>query len=148
LEAAQAAIAEKRARQGGLPHGPATAGGRSLRAILSGLILVGVGVLIAQPTWLAGPGLPDEPRAVRAASATLALVEAVSRVSAFREVRGSLPTSLAEAGILNPDMRYERIGGQDFRVALSAGDSLVVLRSTDSLKPVVVNAILTLQRRS
>jgi hypothetical protein len=115
---------------------------------LSVLILVGLGILIGQPTWLAGPGLPEEPRAVQAASATLALVEAMSRVSAFREVRGSLPSSLVEAGVLNPEIRYERMDGQEFRVALAAGDSMVVLRSTDSLRTVVEHAILTLQRRS
>jgi len=112
------------------------------------LIIVGAGLLGLRPSWIAGvPPRPESP-AVSAASATLALVEAVSRVNAFRQIRGSLPGSLAEAGIRDRDMVYRQLPGDTFEIKLVAGDSTLTVRSTDSLRAVVAGAIRTLERRS
>ena len=151
LEAAQAAVAEQRAKQS-LPAGylppPGSTGRQVFRGLLAMVALAGSFLILSQPTWLAGPKLPAESSAVQAASATLALVEAVSHIRAFREVRGRLPRALAEAGVRTSAIRYEPQGQDRFIVRLQAGDSLIVVRSTDSLKPLVVKAILTLQRRT
>jgi hypothetical protein len=150
LEAAQAAVAEQRAKRhdpsGYLP--PFGTGRQVFRGLLAMVAMVGGFLLLAQPPWLAGPKLPLESSAVKAASATLALVEAVSHIRAFRDVRGRLPRALAEAGIRTSDIHYEPQGQDQFLVRLQAGDSAIVVRSTDSLKPLVVKAILTLQRRT
>jgi hypothetical protein len=148
LEAAQAAIADQRAKQG-VREPPEDSGrGHALRVALGLLLLAGSTLLIMRPSWLAGPRLPTETPAVRAASATLALVEAVSQIRAYRQIRGVLPRSLGEAGVENPAIGYRVRGGTEFEVHLRAGDSTVVVSSTDSLKPRVVTAILTLQRRT
>jgi hypothetical protein len=78
----------------------------------------------------------------------MALVEAVSRVSAYREARGTLPATLGEAGVAHPEVRYRRLAGDHFEVRLELGDSTVVLRSFDPLKPAVTQAMRTLQARS
>lgn len=145
LEAAQAAVAAKQvpvdAPREGSPRRTAT------RIALGLALLVGSGLLLSRPAWLAGPALPQETLAIRAASATLALVDAVSRVSAFQAARGVLPATLQDAGVANPDIDYRRLAGDHFEVRMLAGDSTVVMRSSDSLKPAVVRAILTLQQR-
>jgi hypothetical protein len=147
LEAAQEAVAVERSKGNLPPANPTTR--QSLARITLGLVLlVGCGLLIARPAWLAGPALPRETLAIRAASATMALVEAVSRVSAYREARGTLPATLGEAGVAHPEVRYRRLAGDHFEVRLELGDSTVVLRSFDPLKPAVTQAMRTLQARS
>lgn len=151
LEAAQAAVAHRgmRAqRHPPVPRGRESGGRRALRHVLGLVLLFGSGLLVARPAWLAGPRLPRESEAVRAASATLQLIEAVSRVQAFQLAHGRLPGTLSEAGPTDPALHYQRLGDDRFLVSTRAGDSTIVLRSTDSLRQAVVDAIRVLQRRS
>jgi hypothetical protein len=150
LEAAQAAIADRKTKAGtGPPPGFKPQRSRTpFRSVLVLFMAVGTGVLVAQPSWLVGPRLPKETEAVQAASATLALVEAVSHVKAFAAATGRLPTRLTDAGVSNQAITFRPLAGEEFEVSLQAGDRLIALRSTDSLKAIVVNAIVTLQRRT
>jgi hypothetical protein len=148
LEAAQEAVAIQHAKGQSRPPAPPSLRQSAARVTLGLVVLVGCGLLIARPAWLAGPAPPREPLAIRAASATMALVEAVSRVSAYREARGTLPATLGEAGVAHPEVRYRRLAGDHFEVRLELGDSTVVLRSFDPLKPAVTQAMRTLQARS
>ena len=148
LEAAQEAIAVQQSKGRAPPPAKPTVRQSLARITLGVVLLIGSGLLITRPAWLAGPPMPVETLAIRTASATLALVEAVSRVSAFRALRGTLPATLGDAGVTNPDVRYRRLAGDQFEVRIELGDSTVIMRSSDSLKPAVVQAILTLQGRS
>lgn len=150
LEAAQAAITDQRDRPViGLGRRPPSGPGRQIfRLTLSLLIAAGTLILLARPSWLAGPGLPEESSAVRAASATLSLVDAMSKVKAFSELRGRLPSRLQEVGVSDREIRYRVVEGTTFEISVAAGDSVVSLRSTDSLKPRIIDAILALQRRA
>jgi len=150
LEAAQAAVADQRGRP--IPSGPPAPpepGSRTfLRVLLGSLIIAGAVILGLRPSWLTSPPPPPESPAIQTASATLALVEAVSRVNAFQQIRGSLPRTLAEAGVADRSISYRQLTRDTFEVAVPAGDSTLTIRSTEPLKPKVVQAILTLQRRS
>jgi hypothetical protein len=150
LEAAQAAIADQRVKGPGGPlPGRGHPGGRArFRGTLLVVMLIGAGILIARPVWLVGPSLPAESEAVAAASATLALVEAVSHVKAFAAATGRLPSRLTEAGVVNPAITLRLLDGGDFEVALTEGNRALRLRSSDSLKALVIDAIRTLQRRT
>jgi hypothetical protein len=151
LEAAQAAIKERRDQPPQRPLGaPPEAGvGRAIfRWILVMMIAAGTLIVASRPTWLSGPRLPVESAAVKAASATLSLVDAMSRVKAYSEVRGRLPARLEEAGVVNREITYRVMEGQQFEVSVAAGDSVVSLRSTDSLRAKLVDAIIVLQRRA
>lgn len=150
LEAAKVAIKEQRDLPRPRPPGsPAQQADRSiLRWTMAMLIAAGVLIVVSQPTWLAGPKLPVESPTVRAASATLSLVDAISRVKAFSDLRGRLPTRLEEVGVENREIQYRIVEGLQFEVSVATGDSVVSLRSTDSLKARLIDAILALQRRA
>lgn len=150
LEAAQAAIADHKNRPPVLPGGRKVGGsGRVVfRLVLVGLMVAGASVLSVQPEWLVGPKLPADDAAVQTASATLSLVDVVSKIEAYTTVQGRLPTKLSDVGVRNAAIRYRIVGESAFELSLSAGDTTVALRSTDSLKPRMVEAIRVLQRRS
>jgi len=121
---------------------------RVLRGTLALLTASGALIVMSKPQWLAGPKLPAETPAVQAASATLSLVDAISRVRAFTDLRGRLPAALKEAGVDNPEINFRVVEGLTFEVSIATGDSVVSLRSTDALKPRIVDAIMALQRRA
>jgi len=150
LEAAQAAVADQRTlpAQSPPPAAPEPASRTAFRVILGSLIIAGAVILGLRPSWLTSPPPPRESPAIQAASATLALVEAVSRVNAFQQVRGILPRTLTEAGVANRSILYRQLSQDTFEVGVANGDSTLTIRSTEPLKPKVVQAILTLQRRS
>lgn len=149
LEAAQAAIADQRSRPQEPIFRDSPPPRRGILPIVMGaLIAAGVAVLVLQPTWLTGPGLPVETERVKAASATLTLVDAVSKIQAFTTKQGRLPATLDEAGVENAAIGYKVVDETAYEVSLQTADSVVSIRSTDSLKARVVDAILTLQRRT
>lgn len=115
------------------------------------LILLGVAglvLLVLQPTWLAGPKqLPPETPRVAAASLRLALVRQHSLIVAFTKTRGRLPADLAEAGDSLPGVRYQRVGTGAFRLTANAGDSIIVLESTDSIRAFLGQSIGILRNR-
>jgi hypothetical protein len=105
-------------------------------------------ILVAQPAWLVGPKPPGESPVIQAATATMALVEAVSQLQAFQATNGHLPASLEAVGVTDPAIRYAPGTDGNFEVSMTAGDSVVSIQATDSLKTRVVEAIRVLQGRT
>ena len=150
LEAAQAAIADQRTKAGTGQFARARSrwGRDAFRVVLGLLLVAGALVLTARPAWLAGPPMPAETAEVKHASVTLSLVEAMGHVTAYFEANGRLPATLLDAGVINPQIGYHASGDARFSLTLQTEDSTLTLSSTDSLKPLIVNAIRALQRRS
>lgn len=147
LEAAQAAVEDQKVRTGA---GPASARSArtGFRVLLVTVLVLAAAVLIARPSWFVGPDLPIEPEAIQTASARLALVDAIGRVRTYLTVSGQLPPTPDAAGVTNHAISLKPLAGGEFELTLRAGDSLIAVRSTDSLKPLVVDALRALQRRS
>jgi hypothetical protein len=149
LEAAQAAIADQRIKGRERRHRweqPSRAR-TAFRSTLGALTLGGITLLLLRPSWLVGPGLPAENPEVQAASATLALIDAASHLRAYQSATGQFPERLKDAGITDAAIRYQRIDADNFVIRLTAGDSTVTLRSTDSIRPLVNEAVRALRRR-
>ncbi len=146
LEAAQEATQDRKARPG--PPASPKSGRTAWRAFLAAVLVIAAAVLLAKPLWLVGPTPPSETPAIKAATATMALVEVVSQLQAYQSANGHLPTTLAEAGLVDSAITYRPGPAGDFEVLMQAGDSVVSIRTTDSLKTRVVDAIRTLQGRT
>lgn len=96
--------------------------------------LVGALLLLLRPVWLAGPtALPPESPGIAAASLRLELLRERQRVFVYERAHGRLPASLTETGSLRHDLQYLPSGPSQFSLSGRAGDSLITLRSTDSL---------------
>lgn len=148
LQAAEAAVADQKVRAAEPRRRPPQSTGRGRRLVMGLLIVVG-GVLLAwRPDWLAGPSLPRETPAVQAASVTMSLAQAVSSIKAYQATHGRLPATAQAAGVTNPAISYRALANGEFAVSAQGADSLITVRSTDSLQARVVAAIRTLQRRS
>ena len=151
LEAAQAAVADQKNRpplDRARPPQPSGTGRRVFRGSMLVAMVVGAGVLAAQPVWLTGPKLPNEDNAVQAASATLTLVDALSKVQSYLARQGRLPRQLREAGVEHPAVQLRVIADPDFEVSLRMADSTISIRSDEPIKPRMVAAIRVLQRRT
>ncbi|MEO8451138.1 MAG: hypothetical protein ABI647_15170, partial [Gemmatimonadota bacterium] len=114
LQAAQAAIADGKTKQGSGRRGGGSAGRSVFRGALAVIALAGAVVLIIQPGWLVGPPLPAEEPAIKRASAMLVLVQEMDRIRSFQARSGRLPTSLTEAGSGTPDVTYKVRGDADY----------------------------------
>ena len=135
-------------RESGPPSPPTLRESKTaVRSTVGILTLAGIGLLFLRPSWLVGPPLPAESPEVRTASATLALIEAASHLRAYQSATGQLPERLKDAGIPDMSIRYQRIDSANFVIRLGAGDSTLTLRSTDSIKPLVNEAVRALGRR-
>ena len=149
LEAAQAAIADQKTKASHLAPPPKRRTGRLVFRTILGLLLVGsAALLVIRPTWLVGPSLPAEDGPIQSASARLSLVDAIAHVRSFVAATGRMPNPIQEAGVTNQGISLQSLGSDEFEVSLQAGDSLIKVRSTDSLKAIVEAAVRTLQRRT
>lgn len=147
LEAAQAAVEEQKTRTGKAAGGPGSARA-GFRLLLVLVVVLAGAIVVAQPGWFVSSEPPIEPAAIRTASARLALVDAIGRVRSYTTTAGQLPPTPDAAGVTNRDISLKALSGGEFELSLKAGDSLIAVRSTDSLKPLVVEALRALQRRS
>jgi hypothetical protein len=134
-EAAVAAVKDRKEKAAAEARGPQpkSSAGTWVFALIGAAGLV---ILMLQPAWLVGPkSVPQEPPTIVAASIRLTLIRERERVFDFANRRGRLPTDLSEAGGGTglPDILYERTGGDSFRLSAPAGDSIIVLRSNDSM---------------
>jgi len=149
FEAAQAAVQdqdvknaeEARAREGTKGHG--------VRIGVQALIgVAGLIVLLLNPDWLTGPkALPPEPPAIATASLRLSLLRERQRVVDFSRQTGRLPESSSEAGITLAEISYAREGVDGFALSGQSGDSVIVLRSSDSLATFLGSSLTTLRSR-
>lgn len=115
---------------------------------LSLLSLLGLLLLLVRPAWLAGPKAPPaESPVIVQASLRLSMLRERQRVADFAKQNGRLPTSLAEAGGTAPGIGYEALPERDFRLFAQAGDSLLVLRSTDSMSHFLGNSLREIKNR-
>ncbi len=103
--------------------------------LIPGLALIGLlgGVLLlVRPTWLTGPTtIPQETPAVAAASLRVVLVRERDLVLRYQRRTGSLPATLEAAGG-SAGFDYVR-QGNEFSVTGRAGDSIITIRSADSV---------------
>ena len=128
-----------------------TRGGRTHPArttIFFLLALAGAVLLVVRPAWLAEPAtLPPEPPAVAAASVRLTLLRERQRVFDFEKAHGHLPATLAEAGIDQAGLEYARRDSTRFELSAWTGDSLIVLRSADSISTFLGGSLKALTAR-
>lgn len=147
LEAAQAAVDEQKTKA--IAARAAVGSARvGFRALLLATVLAGAAILFVQPPWLVGTEPPIEAAVIRSASARLALVEAIGQIRAYVTTSGQLPPQPNDAGVTNRAISLRPLADGEFELTLKAGDSLIAVRSTDSLKPIVISAVRALQRRT
>lgn len=116
--------------------------------VLSLLGMAGLLVIVLQPAWLTGPkALPPESPAIVEASVRLSMLREQQRVVDFVKRTGRLPATLAEAGVSVAGLGYEALSQQEFRLFAQAGDSLLVLRSSDSMTLFLGNSLREIKNR-
>jgi hypothetical protein len=117
------------------------------------LVLIGLAggvLLLLQPTWLTGPKtVPQEPPGIAAASLRLALLRERQRVTEFARAKGHLPATLHEIGEPNPEIHFDPVAFPQgaFRLWGRTGDSLITLRSSDSLATFLGRSLLAIKNR-
>lgn len=111
------------------------------------LALAGLLLLLLRPVWLAGPSAPpQEPPGVEAATLRLELLRERQRVFRYSSEHGRLPATLAETGSPRADFQYAP-SVEGFSLSGRAGDSLITLRSTDSLPTFLGQSLQRFKRR-
>lgn len=148
LDAARAAIQDREVKAAEAAIAARMVPRKRRLGILILIGLAGIVLLVLQPMWLVGPKAPppETPR-VAIASVRLALLRQRSQIVNFTKARGRLPADLAEAGAIVPGVQYERTGDGAFRLIAGAGDSVIVLRSSDSMKPFLGRSIGIIMNR-
>ena len=107
----------------------------------------GLVLLVLRPGWLAGPrALHTESPGVAAASLRLTLLHERGLVQEYARRVGRLPASLEEAGSTSTGLDYRR-SGEGFTLAGHAGDSLIMLHSTDSMATFLGGSLTRLKNR-
>jgi hypothetical protein len=148
LDAARAVIKDRNEKAEQLAASRMHPAVRRRVSILTVVGFAGAILLLLQPTWLAGPDAPPvETPAIVEASLRLSMLRERQRVTDFALKQGRLPTSLAEAGSTAPGLGYEALPEQTFRLFAQAGDSLLVLSSTDSMSHFLGNSLKEIKNR-
>ena len=149
-EAAVEAVHDRTAQAKKKPVGrKARSSHQGLRiAVLLLLALTGAALLVLRPSWLVGPEtLPAESPAIAAASLRVALVRERDMVFRYRRRTGSLPITLGAAGISTPNLDYDH-EGVAFSLSGRAGDSLITIRSADSVTAFLGDSFSRLRHRN
>ncbi len=149
-EAAVEAVQNRAAHERTKPQRPpARKASRAPRVIALILVaLVGAALLVLRPGWLVGPEtIPAESPAIAAASLRVALVRERDMVFRYQQRTGSLPVSLSAAGISTPNLDYDHEGGA-FSLSGRVGDSLITIRSTDSVTVFLGDSFFRLRHRN
>jgi hypothetical protein len=148
LEAAKAVVQERNEKAGQAAARRMQPEVRKRVGVLSLLGLGGLVLLVLQPGWLAGPKrLPPESPAVAEASVRLSMLREQQRVADFLQRNGRLPATLSEAGVTVPGLGYEALPQQEFRLFAQVGESLLVLRSSDSMTLFLGNSLKEIKNR-
>lgn len=148
LDAARAVVKERKEKSEQIAAARMHPKVRQRVSFLSLLSLVGVLLLLVRPAWLAGPKAPPaESPTIVEASLRLSMLRERQRVADFAKQNGRLPTSMAEAGSTAPGIGYEALPEQHFRLFAQAGDSLLVLRSSDSMSHFLGNSLREIKNR-
>lgn len=96
------------------------------------LVFVAVYLYVERPEWVFPPAAQPESAAVREASLRISLANAAQHVERYRQLRGELPATLAQAGAYGAEISYHRttagyqLEGEDggVRVSFTSGQSL------------------------
>lgn len=149
LEAARAAVKDSEAKAAEAAVSSRSVPRRRLRLGVLGVIgVAGLVLLIVQPVWLVGPATaPPDPIPVAAAGLRIALIRQRQQVFDYARTHGKLPASLEEAGDTLPGVSYRRRGDSAFTLIGSAGDSVVVLLSSDSQAVFLGNSLRVIKNR-
>ncbi len=148
LEAARAVVKEREEKAKQVAAARMQPEVRRRVSFLSLLSLVGLLLLLVRPAWLAGPKAPPvESPVIVEASLRLSMLRERQRVADFAKQHGRLPTSLAEAGSTAPGIGYEALPEQHFRLFAQAGDTLLVLRSNESMSQFLGKSLREIKNR-
>jgi len=116
--------------------------------ILLLIALLAAILLLIRPVWLVGPDAPPrEPEPIVAASFRLTLLRERQRVFDYTRQHGHLPATLVEAGSARNDIRFQATGADGFLLSGRAGDSLITLRSSDSMGAFLGESLKAIRNR-
>jgi hypothetical protein len=116
--------------------------------ILLLIALTAAVLLLLRPIWLVGPEAPpQETPAVAAASFRLTLLRERDRVFAYSRRNGHLPAKLAELGGEASNISFRSTGADQFVLSGIVGDSLITLRSTDTMSAFLGNTLQAIRNR-
>jgi hypothetical protein len=148
-EAAVEAVQDRASQAKAKASRPARASRRGVRnAFLLLLATAGAVLLVLRPNWLVGPdSVPAETPAIAAASLRIVLVRERDMVFRYQRRTGTLPVRLADAGVHATDLEY-RHEGPAFTLSGQAGDSLITIRSTDSVTTFLGDSFSRLRHRN
>jgi hypothetical protein len=119
-----------------------------LLTIMLLLALTAAFLLLLRPVWLVGPEAPPaQSPAVAAASFRLTLLRERDRVYDYSRRNGHLPATLAEAGGESPNISLRSTGPDQFVLSGIVGDSLITLRSTDTMSVFLGNTLRAIRNR-
>ncbi len=145
VEAVQDRAAQAKAKGGRQPR-KSSSGARIVVMLV--LAVAGALILVLRPGWLVGPlTIPEETPAIAAASLRVELVRERDMVLRYQRQNGALPSRLEEAGVSLPNLRY-RPEGAGFSLSGMAGDSLITIRSTDSVTVFLGDSFSRLRHRT
>lgn len=148
LEAARAAVKDREEKAVADVVAARSVPRRRRMGLMGTIGIAGLVLLLLQPAWLAGPGAPPpETAPIATASLRLTLLRERQRVVDYNRRHGRLPETLADAGGSLPDIRYERTGVGEFRLVGQAGDSSVVLLSSDSMRTFLGSSLTIIKNR-
>lgn len=149
LNAAQAAVADAKAKAEARANGGERASRTREIVTVAGLVLTLAGFALAafRPAWFLTPPPEPEPPVIQEASVRLTLVREAHRINTWRMATGRLPADVSEAGTPVAGLAYDRINDSVFAVSLPHGASLVTLRSTESLAAFLGGALATVAGR-
>lgn len=148
LDAARAAVKDSEAKAAELAVASRSVPRRRRLGVLGTIGVAGLVLLAVQPVWLAGPRtVPPDPPPVAAAGLRVTLLKQRQLVFDYARTHGRLPISLAEAGDSLPGLHYNRGRDSTFTLTGSAGDSVVVLLSSDSQAVFLGNSLKILRNR-
>lgn len=97
-------------------------------------------VFVTRPAWLGFPDAYVETPVVQDASLRLAMYQARQRVEQYRLTRGSLPATLAEAGVTDPALRITVITGSRYVIEGASDTVRLALRSDEPVRPFLGDA--------
>lgn len=148
-EAAVQAVQDRsHAAKGQAGRAPRKRPRRVLMPLLVVIEVAGAVLLLLRPNWLAGPtSIPQETPAVAAASLRVILVRERDLVLQYLRRTGSLPATLEAAGSGATGFDYIR-QGNEFSVTGHAGDSIITIRSSDSVVTFLGDSFNRLRHRN
>lgn len=133
--------AERRATEA-VPAAPPRTRLVSPLVVVALLVLAALGATIAatRPPWLGFPDTYVEAPVVQDASLRLAMYQARQRVEQYRRGRGTLPATLAEAGVTDPSLRMTVVSGSLYVIEGGSDSMRLALRSDEPVRPFLGDA--------